>query len=151
MFAPTCETQPQCPRARSGQVGPESVSRLLSQPLYAGYIVGKAYGFNWLKAQHEALISLESSQTIQDRRVGRTKAPKRDNIVNAFALRSIVCCAGCDVPRRSSFSGIRNGTRHRYYLCQTKRCEANGNPIRRDKLEGGVGELLKRLEPPPAR
>lgn len=51
------------------------------------------------------------------------------------------------MPLRSSFSKSRNGTKHPYYLCQTKTCEAYGKSIRRDDLERDVGELIRQLEP----
>ena len=143
------QEQPEFPRGPSGRVRPEKVSQMLTQPLYAGYISSEAYGLSWLKAQHEPLISLETYQKIQDRRAGVAKAPKRANIGDAFALRGIAVCAACEAPLRSSFSRGRNGTRHPYYLCHTKGCEAYGKSIRRDQLEGDVGAILKRLEPAP--
>lgn len=143
------QDQPQFPRGPSGKVGPERVSNLMRQPLYAGYIDSEKYGISWLKAQHEPLITLETYQKIQDRRAGVAKAPKRANIGNAFALRGIVACASCDAPMRSSFSKGRHGKRYPYYLCHTKGCEAYGKSIKRDVLEADVGEIIKALEPAP--
>ncbi|MEP5729556.1 MAG: hypothetical protein ABJL67_09275 [Sulfitobacter sp.] len=34
-----------------------------------------------------------------------------------------------------------------FYLCQTKGCEAYGKSIKRDTLEGDVGEMIKALQP----
>ncbi len=36
-----------------------------------------------------------------------------------------------------------------YYLCQTKTCDAYGESIKRDKIEGHVGEMIADLQPTP--
>ena len=56
-------------------------------------------------------------------------------------------CDCCGAPLRSSFARGKLGKRYPYYLCQTKTCEAYGKSIRRDQLEGDVGELIKSLQP----
>ncbi|GAB5449358.1 MAG: hypothetical protein Gyms2KO_42310 [Gymnodinialimonas sp.] len=143
------ESFPDFPRNKHGDVKQERVSRVLTQPVYAAYICSERYGIHWLKAQHQPLISLETYEKVQKRRTGNAKAPKRKNIGDQFALRGMVACACCEVPLRSSFSRGRNGKSHPYYLCQSKGCEAYGKSIRRDKLEGDVGEIIKTLEPAP--
>ena len=113
---------PDFPFLRNGVVKQQQVTRLLTQPVYAGYIHSEFYGINWLKAQHEPLISLELFDRVQERRNGTAKAPRRKNIGDAFALRGIVTCAGCNVPLRSSITKGRGG-HYPYYLCQKKGCE----------------------------
>ena len=141
------QDDPRFPRSPTGNVSSERVSQMLQKPFYAGYLNSEAYGLSWHRMQHEPLISLETYEKIQARRNSRAKAPKRANIGDHFALRGIAVCACCDAPLRSSFSKARNGTRHPYYLCQTKGCEVYGKSIRRDVLEADVGELIKQLEP----
>ncbi|MEL6313528.1 MAG: recombinase family protein [Pseudomonadota bacterium] len=141
------EQSPEFPHSPMGNVPNTRVAKMLSQPLYTGHIVSEVYGVSWLKAKHEPLISLETYQKIQDRLKGRAHAPKRANIGDHFALRGVVVCACCKAPMRSSFSRARNGTRHPYYLCQTKSCEAYGKSTRRDDLEEQVGQIIKQLQP----
>ncbi|GFE49016.1 MATE family efflux transporter [Roseobacter cerasinus] len=81
---------------------------LLTHPIYTGHICSERYGINWLKAQHEPLITLETFDKVQERRAGTAKAPKRKNIGDHFALRGIAVCDCCEVPLRSSFT-ICNG------------------------------------------
>ena len=126
----------------------QRVTDILTQPVYAGYICSETYGIHWLKAQHEPLVSLETFQKVQDRRAGTAKVPKRANIGDKFALRGVVCCAGCDVPLRSSITR-GNGGHYAYYLCQTKGCEYYGKSIKRDVLEADIGVVIKRLQPAP--
>ena len=141
------ESFPDFPRNRRGEVTQQRVTRILTQPVYAGYICSETYGLNWLKAQHEPLISLETYQKVQDRREGRPTAPKRANIGDDFVLRGVVCCDGYGVPLRSSWSRGKT-KRYAYYLCQTKSCEHYGKSIPRTQAEDAIGALLKELSPP---
>lgn len=140
------ETFPEFPRNKNGVITPQRVTDILTQPVYTGHICSERYGLSWLKGHHDALISLETFDKVQERRSGVAKAPKRKNIGDAFALRGIVTCAGCNVPLRSSITK-GNGGHYPYYLCQTKSCDHYGKSIKRDKVEGEVGELIKTLEP----
>ncbi|QBY01109.1 recombinase family protein [Rhodophyticola sp. CCM32] len=134
------------PRNRNGVVEQKRVVDIFTQPVYAGYICSERYKLNWLKAQHEPLISLEVFEKVQERRQGATYAPKRKNIGNDFALRGIATCTCCGAPLRSSWSKGKY-RQYAYYLCQTKGCEAYGKSIPRGKLESQVGEIIKTLEP----
>ena len=67
-------------------------------------------------------------------------------IGDTFALRGMAVCSSCNVPLRS-FITKGNGGDYPYYLCQTKRCDAYGKSIARDKIEGEVGALIKDLQP----
>ncbi len=143
------ESFPDFPHLKNGKLAQQRVTDILTQPVYTGHICSERYGINWLKAQHEPLISLETFDKVQERRTGKAKAPKRKNIGNAFALRGIAVCACCEVPLRSSFTKGNGGT-YAYYLCQTKTCESYGKSIKRDQIEGEIGEIVKTLQPNPA-
>ncbi|MEL7469755.1 MAG: recombinase family protein [Pseudomonadota bacterium] len=140
------ESFPDFPRNKHGEVKQQRVTDILTQPVYTGYICSEPYGLNWLKGQHEPLISVETFQKVQDRRTGTAKAPKRANIGADFALRGFVCCDGCGVPLRSSWAKGKY-KHYAYYLCQTQTCDAYGKSIPRDKVEGAVGEIIKTLQP----
>lgn len=140
------ESFPDFPRNKRGEIVQQRVTDILTQPVYAGYICSETYGINWLKAQHERLISLETFDAVQKRRSSTARAPRRKNIGDAFALRGIVACGGCNVPLRSSITK-GNGGHYHYYLCQTKTCEHYGKSIKRDQIEGEVGELICELQP----
>ncbi|MEO1747820.1 MAG: recombinase family protein, partial [Pseudomonadota bacterium] len=142
------ESFPDYPRNSKGEITQQRVTEILRSPIYTGYIVSKNYGIDWLEGQHEPLISIATFEKVQERRLKPTKAAKRKNIGNAFAMRGMVSCACCGTPLRSSFSK-GNGGQYAYYLCQTKSCTEYGKSIPRDKLEGDVGELLSSLQPTP--
>lgn len=142
------ESSPDFPRNKKGEITQQRVTEILTQPLYTGFIVSENYEIDWLDAQHQALISLETFEKVQERRNGKATAPKRKNIGDEFALRGIVTCASCNVPLRSSFSS-GNGGKYAYYLCQTKNCDDYGKSIPRDQLEGDIGAVVRSLEPTP--
>ncbi|MEM0922125.1 MAG: recombinase family protein [Pseudomonadota bacterium] len=141
------EAQPGYPKSKSGKVPSETVKRLLTQPIYAGYVEAPDWGVSRSAAKHEALISKGMFDRIQERLQGRAKAPARKNISDAFALNGFVVCANCEKPLRSSQSRGQAGKLYPYYACHTKGCVSYGKSIRRDDLEGEFEEVLKKLRP----
>lgn len=133
-------------RKPNGELRQQRITNMLTNPIYTGYICSERYELDWHEGQHDGLISIETFEKIQNRRSGTSKAPKRKNIGEHFALRGIVSCAGCSVPLRSSITR-GNGGNYAYYLCQTKSCDHYGKSIKRDEVEGQVGDLIKRLQP----
>ncbi|MFY0620872.1 MAG: recombinase family protein [Pelagimonas sp.] len=142
------EAHPDFPRNKHGEVKQQRVTDILNQPLFAGYICSETYGLNWLKGQHQRLISLETFDKAQKRLKGTALAPARKNIGESFALRGFVTCGDCNVPLRSSWSKGKY-KHYPYYLCQTKECASYGKSIPRDKVEDAFGEVIKTLEPSP--
>ncbi len=140
------ETHPDFPRNKAGIITQQRISDILINPLYTGFICSKTYGIDWLQGHHEALISLEVFDKVQQRRKGVARTPMRKNIGNDFILRGFVTCGDCNVPLRSSWATGRS-QRYPYYLCQTKSCASYGKSIPRDKLESEVGDIVKTLQP----
>ncbi len=142
------ETSPDFPRNSKGVIPQQRVTDVLTNPLYTGHICSQTYGIDWLKGHHTPLVSLETFDTVQARRLGTAKAPMRKNIGDDFALRGFVTCGDCDTPLRSSWSKGR--TKHyAYYLCQTEGCCSYGKSIPRDAIEAEVGAIIKTVEPVP--
>ena len=140
------ENHPQFPKGASGKIGNNRVDRILSDPLYAGYIEHKPWGVSLRKGQHEGMVSYECFVKIQERLKGRAYAPTRKDINRDFPLRGAVACE-CGNALTSGWSRSRSGKRHPYYLCQNRKCEYKGKSIRKDVLEGAFEELLTKLQP----
>ncbi len=141
------ESRPEYPKAKSGSVTYDEVGRLLTLPIYAGYVEAPSWNISRRKGQHEGLVTAETWHKIQDRLQGGAKAPARKDLGDVFALRGFVLCADCENPLYSCESRGSSGKRYPYYLCQTKGCDSYGKSIRRDTLEGDFEELLKSLRP----
>lgn len=55
------------------------------------------------KANHEAFISLETFERIQQRRSNNAYLPMRKDINKDFVLRGAACCSECSSASRHSF------------------------------------------------
>ncbi|MCB9958323.1 MAG: recombinase zinc beta ribbon domain-containing protein [Rhodospirillaceae bacterium] len=141
------QSRPEFPKPPSGEVTFEEVSRLLTQPLYAGYVEAPGWGISRRDGRHDGLIDRGTWQKIQDRLTSGARAPVRKNTGEVFALRGFVLCADCGNPLYSCQSRGKLGKRYPYYLCHTKTCPSYGKSIRRDDLEGEFEDLLKSLRP----
>lgn len=139
------ESAPAFPKTASGKIGNSAVHRILTNPLYAGYVGHKPWGVELCKGQHKGLISYETFCKVQERLSGRAHAPARKDINKEFPLRGAVACE-CGNLLTSCFSKGRN-KHYPYYLCQNRDCTHYGLSIKREVLEGEFETLLKTLVP----
>lgn len=145
------EASPHFPKGKKGAVHLQKVKEILTRVLYAGYLDKADWGISLVKGHHEALISYETFQKIQERLNGQAKAPVRKDINEDFPLRGFVACASCGKPMTSCWSRGTGG-RYAYYLCHGKnddgtRCNQYGKSIRKEKLEGDFERLLGEVKP----
>ena len=144
------ESHPAFPKDRYGVVRNEHVHRILTKPLYAGYVEAPDWGVSLRKGLHEGLISFETFERIQRRLKEGTRAPARPDLNVDFPLRGAITCACCEKPLTASWSRSKTGERHPYYLCFNRACPEKGKSIRRDKLEVEFAALLGELTPAPS-
>ncbi len=140
------ENRPEFPKTASGKTGNNTAHKILTNPLYAGYIEYKPWGVSLRKGQHEGMVSYETFCRLQERLKTRAHAPARKDLNKDFPLRGAVSCE-CGNALTACWSKSRTGKRHAYYLCQNRKCEYKGKSIRKDVLEGEFEALLTKLEP----
>lgn len=92
------ESQPAYPKNDKGEVHQERVTELMTRAVYAGHISNESWGLTLIPAKHEALITLQTYQAIQERRNGVAKAPARKDLNEDFPLRGFVTCGCCGEP-----------------------------------------------------
>jgi len=142
------EAQPEFPKdLPNGQIRQQKVSDILSRVVYAGYVEHEPWGISRRKGHHEALISLETFETIQKRRKRKSIAAKRPDISNSFPLRGSVNCACCDKPMTAYFARSATGKRYPYYNCQTRDCSQYRKAIRAEKIDDGFAAIMRSLKP----
>nr|WP_159441612.1 recombinase family protein [Roseivivax lentus] len=142
------ETKPYYPHNNGGKVLAMRVTDLLKNPIYTGHICSEVYELNWLRGQHEPLISMETYDKVQKRLASTGYAPERKNTGKDFVLRGFATCGDCSTPLRSSWSkGARNY--YAYYSCHTKDCDSYGKSIPRDKIKGAFEQIVRTLQPSP--
>ena len=140
------ESFPEYPRDRRGYITNQHVTNLVERAVYAGYVEAPNWGVSRRKGQHEALISFETFQRIQERSAEKAKVPARKNLNLDFPLRGFVVCGHCGNPYTACWSSGRGG-RYPYYLCANRRCERYGKSVRREVLEDEFEKVLRRLRP----
>ena len=87
---------------------------------------------------HHALISLETHQTIQERRNSKGIAAKRPDISNDFPLCGSVNCACCDKPMTACWSRSATVKRYPYYNCQPRDGSEYRKSICAEKIDTGL-------------
>ena len=146
------ESQPSYPKNKHGEVHQSRVIDLFDRVLYAGYITRDGWDLHLVPAKHEALVSLETWEKVQERYHGRKEdggnatAPIRKDTRPDFPLRGFVICCGCDKPMTAAWSKGRYA-RYGYYFCQRKGCSEFRKNIRKDDIEGDFETLLQQLRP----
>lgn len=140
------QDHPHFPKNSTNYLLQQRVTDMLTNPLYAGYIVHERYGINWVKAKHEPIISLETFEKVQERRQTGTKAPARKNLNEDFPLRGFVLCDDCNKPLTSCWSKGKS-KKYPYYLCDTRGCKSYRKSIRRDQIEGEFEGIVQSLQP----
>ena len=140
------EAQPTFPKTRDGVVRNWEVTRLLTRPVYAGYVEAPNWGVSLRKGHHEPLISFETFKKIEDRLVGGARTPARKNLDADFPLRGAVVCGHCHTPLTASWSRGEYSL-YPYYFCPKRGCESYGKTIRRETIEGQFETMLRRLQP----
>ena len=142
------QSQDAFPKTRFGTVTHETTNRILTRVLYAGMLEAPdGWDVPLTKGQHEAMISYETFQKIQERLKGSAQAPARADISSDFVLRGSVACADCGHPLTASWSKSKSGKKHPYYMCFKKGCGSYRKSIRRDAMEDAFGDLLEQLIP----
>lgn len=141
------EAKPAFPKdLPNGEIRWQRIQRLLSHRIYAGYVEAPKWGVPPRKGHHEPIISLETFERIQERLNDTAKAPARKDISKDFPLRGFVLCDDCGKPMTSCWSKGRSQL-YPYYFCDTRGCERKRKSIPRSKIEGGLAEILRNLQP----
>ncbi|WP_375574232.1 recombinase family protein [Ahrensia marina] len=143
------ETNPLFPKSPRGEVYAYRVTRILTQPIYAGYVHMPSWDIPLREGQHEPLIDWKTFQRNKERLATGGHAPARKNISKDFPLRGHVECGDCGSALTSCYSQSKTGKRHPYYRCHNKNCVSYAKSIRKDKLEGEFEALLLSLNPAP--
>ena len=141
---------PHFPRQYSGRVADDMAKRVLTNPLYAGYVHVPAWDVSLRPGHHPALISFETFQRIQRRLESNAKGIVRKDNSADFPLRGFVVCGCCQTKLTAYWAKGSHG-RYAYYHCREKSCAAYSQSIPRAKIEGEFADLLRSIEPAPSR
>ncbi len=122
------------------------VRRLLTREVYAGYIYFPKWNVTRRKGHHQALVSPDTFQLIQDRLAEKKKNPQRKDIHKDFPLRGFVLCAECKQPMTAAWTQGRS-QKYPYYRCRANGCSMHNKNIAKDTIETQFEEVLAQIKP----
>jgi DNA invertase Pin-like site-specific DNA recombinase len=141
------EADPHFPKDRPiGSLRAMTVWRLLRKVVYAGHVEAPKWGVSVRQGQHEGLISFATFERIQDLLEGKRRPAARKDFNEDFPVRGFVMCGDCGKPMTAAFSKGKY-KHYPYYLCDTRGCPSKRKSIPRAKIEDGISDLLKTLQP----
>ena len=122
---------------RGGPPSKSTVERILKNPFYMGTFqwAGKTY-----EGDHEPLVSVELFQRVQEG-LRKGNHPVRES-KRSFAYTGLIKCAHCGC----SITAGRHKGKYVYYRCTGARGGCDTPLIREDRLEGLLGELVRRIQ-----
>jgi site-specific DNA recombinase len=134
----------------SSKVHLEKVRRLLSRVIYTGYIEYPDWEVGRIKGHHEALISLQTYEKIQERLNGKVKVYDRQDIREDFPVRGFVVCKSCSKLYTASWTTKKKGTyKIGYYRCTSGECVFKNKSISAVALHKDFESLLRKVAPKP--
>ncbi len=141
------ESQPAYPKDMpNGGIRPQTIVRLLSKVVYAGFVEAPKWGISPRPGNHVGIITLETHQKIQNRLNTPVYASARKDINRDFPLRGAVSCACCEKPLTAGWSRGKYKS-FPYYRCRNKECDLFGKSIRKDQIEADFEKLLASVQP----
>jgi DNA invertase Pin-like site-specific DNA recombinase len=130
--------------ARGKPVSPQTFQKILTNPIYAGWIVIPDWDIR-VQGSFEALVRQDTFDAVQEVLKGRSPSLTSYERNNPdFPLRRFVRCAKCGTPITGSWSkGRRN--RYAYYHCRKSTCRAIS--IKQDALHAAFLDWLRDWRP----
>ena len=141
------ESKPEFPKDMpNGGIRAWKITKILKNPLYAGYVRAKSWGISLRKGHHEPLISFADYELIQHNLLEGARPAARKDFNPDFPLRGFVMCSACGKAMTGAWSkGCRR--RYAYYRCETRGCAQKSKSIPKAKVENGFEDVLKSLQP----
>jgi DNA invertase Pin-like site-specific DNA recombinase len=132
--------------ARDRQFGKDTVREMLSNAAYAGYVSGLRDKTRAIRGLHEAIITDELFDQVQEIRSWRTRVIKPGRPSEDYLLRKLLHCEQCGA-RMHGTRGSRAGIRR--YQCSTRRHHGNCEQamVKAEPLEDQLVNWLHAFQP----
>lgn len=128
------------------KISVQAVKGMLTNILYAGYIESKDLNITRRLGKHEAIISLDTYNQIQDKLSRVAKEPRKSDIAEDFPLRGFIHCQECQNKLSSNWVKGRS-SKYPYYVCKQKSCKLFNRNISREEIESSMDQRLKTIKP----
>jgi len=124
----------------------ETVKRLLRRFMYTGYIEYPHWEVARVKGEHDAIISLELFNKVQEKLDGKVTTHTKKFINPDFPLRGFVLCSECRELVTASWSTGRSG-KFAYYRCRNNDCTERNKSINKSVIEKDFEAILSKINP----
>jgi len=139
------------PRFKDLSLSKSNLSRMLSNPTYAGKVFIPAYRDEpeqLIDGRHQALIKWTTFQKVQDHISGRNRNKDKPSTLNeSFPLRGHLKCPTCGSTLTGSRSKSKTGKHYFYYHCNPRVGCNHRRPVH--EYESALNELLSDFQPQP--
>jgi DNA invertase Pin-like site-specific DNA recombinase len=132
--------------ARDRPFGKDTVREMLCNAAYAGYVSGLRDKTRSIRGLHEAIITDELFDQVQEIRSWRTRVLKPGRPSEEYLLRKLLCCESCGA-RMHGTRGSRAGIRR--YQCSTRRHHGDCQQpiVKAEPLEEQLIDWLHTFQP----
>ena len=131
---------------KNRNVSKYSVTRVMSNSLYTGYVEYEAWNVSQRKGIHEAIISLDLFKKVQDKLENKLPVRTRRDTREDFPLRGLVVCEYCKKPFTASWSTGRS-KKYPFYRCKGSGCIKKNKSISANVIHDNFDEYLQSLQP----
>ncbi len=132
--------------ARDRQFSKDTVREMLCNAAYAGYVSGLRDKTRAIEGLHEAIVTDELFEKVQEIRSWRTRVVKPGRPSEEYLLRKLLCCERCGA-RMHGTRGSRAGVRR--YQCSTRRHHGDCTQaiVKAEPLEDQLVDWLHAFQP----
>jgi site-specific DNA recombinase len=137
-------------RSRYGKkLSQDSIHRLLSHPVYAGYILDNFTKGELIEGKHEAIISRDVYDLNQTLLYGKRKraGEVRQMFNPDYPLKGLVLCPNCMKPLYASAPRTGGGGKSPRYHCSRSTCKGLYKSIKASVMHDDFEDLLSRIKP----
>ncbi len=132
--------------ARDRQFGKDTVREMLCNAAYAGYVSGLRDKSRAIKGLHEAIVTDELFDRVQEVRAWRTRVVKPGPPSDEYLLRKLLRCERCGA-RMHGTRGSKTAVRR--YMCSTRRYghSCGERIVKAEALEGQLVDWIRAFQP----
>ena len=124
-----------------------NLKAILTNFVYAGLVGREEWDVSLRKGNHEALISVDDFETIQDRLSAGSYGAVRRDASEDFPMRGFVACGGCGKLLTSCWATSHTCRKYAYYYCHRRACRFPHKNVRKERIDAEFGELLGTMVP----
>jgi DNA invertase Pin-like site-specific DNA recombinase len=133
--------------AHGGSFSPQSLSRIFSNPYYAGILVDP-WGGKEYEGKHTAMVTREEYARVQQIIAGRNRSVVHQKVRPEFPLRGLALCDACGHAVTGAFTRGRS-RRYAYYVCQHASCAQRGKSHPAGAVHDEFEQFLDSVAPEP--